>query len=923
MRLFALRLAASLVLCCFLPSLAALAQRPVKAASEFDELLAKPSEPNPQIPHLEVGPGKHSFDLRGDTKTVYEQLGLLFGVKVAFDPELIARSVRLRLEGVDFYTAVTALGLESGTFWRPLDTKTIFVTANTAEKRRQFAMQAEQTFPLPASVGPEEMTELVRIIRDMTGANHIGLDTASRTITMRDTPENVALTGKLIGQIERARGEVMLDFDLLEVNRDQAQQLGITPPTSGRAFFLNPYDLERVQQARDLTNALTILAQIFGPQGLSTNTPITLVGGGYTTFLLTLPGVAADFSKALNLVKSGRQVLLRAQDGKPANFFVGDRFPVALSLLSGGANLGAPINQLPVTLNFPQTSFRVGQNPVALTAGNFSGGALPDLAVANKDDSTISILLNQGGGQFVSQSQSPLTLPRGQSGPTAMASGILGNTATSSSGVTITPLDLVIANSASNNVTVLLGNGDGSFQAAPGSPYKVGGNPSSIVLADFNGDGNLDFAVANRADSNISVFKGDGKGGFTEFSNSPFLLPRTERGPVALTAGDFRNRTLKNSANNVPEMDLAVVNLETNNVSILLPALDSQGNLTFFEAPNSPISVGHSPVAITSGDLNRDAVLDLAVVNQGDNSISILLGNSNADGSFSPAPGSPLRTAASPAGIAVANFTGSILSLAVTNQVQRTLGVYLGQGNGTFASPLEIALSGSPQGIVSAIFTNSGLADVAVTAVGTAANTGLVILVRNSPDLATAAVSTSAVPYPAAQYVDLGVKVKATPTIHPNREVTLQLEFEIRALAGISINGIPVLTNRTLSQTVRLKEDETSLIGGLLNDEETRAISGLPGLARAPGAGYALGSKSSSSKDTEFVILITPHRLRSPSRSGASIYAGVGEPPAGLPPAVSPVSPPPPGMLRPEPPRPNPPPPGRPQPPAPQPPEGP
>ena len=924
MRLLALRLAASLLLCWFLPSLPVLAQQPVKAVREFDESLPKPSGPILGTPHLEVGPSKHSLDLRGDTKTVYEQLGLLFGVKVAFDPELIARSVRLRLEGVDFHTAVTALGLESGTFWRPLGTKTIFVTANTPEKRRQFAIQTEQTLPLPASVGPEEMTELVRIIRDLTGASHVGLDTASRTITLRDTPENVALIGMLIDQIERARGEVMLEFDLLEVNRDQAQQLGIIPPTSSRAFFLNPYDLQRVQQARDLTNALTILAQIFGPQGLSTNTPVTLVGGGYTTFLLTLPGVAADFSNALNLVKSGRQVLLRAQDGRPANFFVGDRFPVALSLLSGGANLGAPVNQLPVSLNFPQTSFRVGQNPVALTAGNFSGGALPDLAVANKDDNTISILLNQGNGQFVAQSQSPLTLPRGQSGPTAVASGILGNTATNSSGVTITPLDLVIANSASNNVTVLLGNGDGSFQAAPGSPYKVGGNPSSVVLADFNGDGNLDFAVANRADSSISVFQGDGKGGFTEFSNSPFLL-RTERGAVALTAGDFRNRTLKNSANNVPEMDLAVVNQETNNVSILLPSLDSQGNLTFFEAPNSPISVGQSPVAIASGDLNGDAVLDLAVVNQGDNSISILLGNSNADGSFSPAAGSPLRTAASPAGIAVANFTGNVLSLAVTNQVQRTLGIYLGQGNGTFASPLEIALSGSPQGIVSAIFTNSGLADVAVTAVGTAANTGVVILVRNSPDLAGAALSASAVPYPAAQYLDLGVKVKATPTIHPNREVTLQLEFEIRALAGISINGIPVLTNRTLSQTVRLKEDETSLIVGLLNEEETRSISGLPGLAHAPGAGYALGSKNTSSKDTEFLILITPHRLRSPLRSGASIYAGVGEPPAGLQtgPGPGPVSPLPPGVLRPEPPRPNPPPPQRPQPAAPQPPQGP
>lgn len=892
MKLSALGLTASLILWWLLLSSPALGQRTVKAASE----LPGPSEQVSDIPHVLVDPSKHSVDLRGDTKTVYEQLGMMFGIKVAFDPDLLARSVRLRLDSVDFHTAVTALSLQSGTFWRPLGTKTIFVAANSAEKRRQFAMQAEQTFPLPASVTPEEMTELVRMLQVMTGANHLGLDTASRSVTLRDTPENLALIGKLLDEIERARGEVMLEFDLLEVDRNQSQKLGITPPTSARAFLLTPNDLARVQQARDLTNALTILAQIFGPQGLSTNTPVTLVGGGYTTFLLTLPGVAVDFSQALNLVKSGRQVLLRAQDGKPADFFVGDRFPIPLALLSGGANLNTSTSALPSSLNFPQTSFSVGHNPVALTAGSFSGGTLPDLAVANKDDSTISILLNQGGGQFVAQSQSPLALPRDQSGPTAIASGILGNTATSRGGVTITPLDLVIANSASNNVTVLLGNGDGTFQAAPGSPYKVGANPSSIILADFNGDGNLDFAVANKADNSISVFKGDGGGGFVEFSNSPFLLPTTERGPLALTAGVFRNRTLSNGANNAPETDLAVVNQDTNNVSILVPSLDRLGNLTFSEAPNSPIRVGQSPVAIASGDLNRDGVPDLAVVNQKDNSISILLGNSNADGSFSPAVGSPLATAASPSGIAIANFTGNALSLAISNQGQSTLGIYLGQGTGTFSTPLEIALSGSPSAIVSTVFTSSGLADVAVTAAGTGGNTGLVIVVRNSPDLATAALSTSPVPYPASQYVDLGVKIKATPTMHPNHEVTLQLEFEIRALAGTSINGIPVLSNRTLSQTVRLKEDETSLIEGLLNDEETRAISGLPGLAHLPGAGYAFGGRSSSAESTEFVIVITPHRLRSPSRSSASIYAGMGEPAPVLAPAPTPLSTPPPGV---------------------------
>ena len=88
------------------------------------------------------------------------------------------------------------------------------------------------------------------------------------------------------------------------------------------------------------------------------------------------------------------------------------------------------------------------------------------------------------------------------------------------------------------------------------------------------------------------------------------------------------------------------------------------------------------------------------------------------------------------------------------------------------------------------------------------------------------------------------MKVKATPTLHSNHEVTLQLEFEIRALSGNSINGIPILSNRTLSQVVRVKDDETTLIGGLLDDEETRAIDRTCRAWRTfLGAGYAFGTQ--------------------------------------------------------------------------------
>jgi type II secretory pathway component GspD/PulD (secretin) len=133
-------------------------------------------------------------------------------------------------------------------------------------------------------------------------------------------------------------------------------------------------------------------------------------------------------------------------------------------------------------------------------------------------------------------------------------------------------------------------------------------------------------------------------------------------------------------------------------------------------------------------------------------------------------------------------------------------------------------------------------------------------------------------PYPGSEYIDLGVKVKATPALHSNDEVTLQLEFEIRALAGTSVNGIPVISNRTLSQTVRVRENETSLIGGITDREELRSITGLPGFAELPGPlGYTFGVRNNTLADTQLMILVTPRRLRRPDRQSRSIFAGRGE----------------------------------------------
>ena len=828
---------------------------------------------------LHPQPGKKSVNVRGDARSAYEQVAGMFGIRVAFDPDLAQKNVKLRIDGADFYTAMQLLGAQSRTFYRVVNPALIFVAADNIEKRREYAEEIEQTFPIDSAVAPEDLTEILRVIREIANITRVNMDTKTHSLTLRDSADKVALAGQLIHELEHGRRDVMLDIQLLEVDRNKARALGVSPSTSIQAIPLSTQDLAQLQKATDLKNLLTILSQVFQARGITTSpTSVYPVGGGRSTYLLTMPNATATFSDALSLVKSGREVFLRAQDGKPATFFVGQRFPVTLSLLStslGSTTVGTAVT----STNFARTDFAVGANPVAVVTQDFTNDAQKDLAVVNHDDSSVSILINQGNGNFTAATGSPIKLATNEQGPTAIASSIFRLVDATH---LVQPADLVIANGTSNTVSVLLGsqNFDGTFTEVAGSPFAVGTNPSAVVVADFDGDGLRDFAVANQGDNTISVFKGNGQGAFTEFPNSPFALPSTEKGPIAMTTGVF-------DASGKPQ--IAVLNAATQNIGIFQASFDSTFNGTFTELSGSPIATGADPVAFAAGDLNADSFADFAIANQSANTITVLL--NDGTGVFTQAVGSPLPAASVPAGVAIADFTNDGLGdIAFTNNGSATLGIFAGLGSGQFSPGIELSVPPGPLALTTADLNADGLPDAVLTSHSGANNFVTVML---DPSSFAAGGNAAQFPYPGSEFIDLGLKIRTTPAVHDNNEMTLQLEFEIRALAGNSINGIPVITNRTVSQTVRLKENETSLIAGLLDKEETNSLNGIPGLAELPGLGYAFGTKNSSSTDNEFLILVTPHRMNDRTRETHARYVGRNPVanPAGIPPEAPAPSP--------------------------------
>jgi type II secretory pathway component GspD/PulD (secretin) len=891
------------------------------AQERLAELPSDASAPAPDqglklagLPRLKPKPGTRDFDYLGTTRSAYEELGREYGVTVSFDGDLADRPIRFRAPKVDFETALLVLSRQTRTFTRVVDDHTLFVTEDNAQKQREYALEVERSLVLPASVSSDEMNETVRMIREMTGITRTQLNTAARTLTVRSTEQNVALAQALLEEIEQPHGEMMLEIEILQVDRDAAHKLGIVPPSSSTVFTLTPAQIFQLQQAQKNGNLLSVIQGIFGSNSAlasaagtlgSVLPPLIAFGGGRTIFLATVPGASANFSQTLSAVRSARRVLLRAQDGKPATFFVGDRFPISLAVLSNSLATTTTSSLAAALLlgSLPHASYATGQSPVALATGNFfTGDSHLDLAVANQGDSqnsgTVSILRGVGDGTFGAHNDFAVHTAQDTklSVPSDIAVGDFNGDGF---------LDLAVTDSANNNVAILLGKGDGTFTPPVTFPTGLGttatGNPVALLAADLNGDGVLDLAVVNQGDGvtagSVSILLGHVVNSRGDGTFAAPTIHSVGVKPTAIASADLNADGLT---------DLVVTNQNDNSVSVLLQNSDHTFTAKLDPATGKNPATGNGPAGITVADFNRDGHLDLAVTNQTDNTVSILLGNGasggNGDGTFKTH--TDFATGAGPKGIVAADFANSgNLDLAVADQPGNKVSVLIGNGDGTFASPVSLTSGSGPVALTTADLTGNGSLDL----IDADQNANTVTVTLNtlqssgssSPLSSNSSAGQSA--YPSAEYVDLGIKVKATPRLHGDDEVTLHLEFDIRSLSGAAVNGIPVLTNRTLDQTVRLRENQTSVLSGIVETNEARTISGYPETSTIPGAGYLTGNRSVDVKDSEMLFVITPRALRLPRRNPRAIYAGRGEPstpptPVGPPPGLNAPPPPPPAQ---------------------------
>jgi len=143
----------------------------------------------------------------------------------------------------------------------------------------------------------------------------------------------------------------------------------------------------------------------------------------------------------------------------------------------------------------------------------------------------------------------------------------------------------------------------------------------------------------------------------------------------------------------------------------------------------------------------------------------------------------------------------------------------------------------------------------------------------NTPAIAQSIQNNSFVaPIPSVSYEDLGLTVKATPTVHGESDVTLDLETQLRALTGEVLNGVPVISQRSYKSTITVKNGETAVVVGYINRTEQLSLAGLPGLGAIPDVGLATADQNKNAEDDEFLLVITPHILELPAAESQALW---------------------------------------------------
>ena len=345
---------------------------------------------------------------------------------------------------------------------------------------------------------------------------------------------------------------------------------------------------------------------------------------------------------------------------------------------AAGSGFSAPAN------------YTTGTGPNSVTEADFNDDGIPDLAVANFADNTVTVYFGTGSGTFTYSANYPV----GNGPEQVIAVNFNGHQ------------DLVTANYTDATVSVLMNVGNGTFSAK--QDFAAGTNPFGLAAGDFNGDGKMDVAVVDSdAGNELSVLLNTTTPGV--FSLAAPATYTTGSAPQAIVVTDL-------DGDGAP--DLIIANHNSGNVEVYINNNDGSGTFK----TGVPYTVGTGPNSLVAADFGTGKI-SLAVANANNNTLTILPGA--GDGTFGAAI--TYTTASTPEGIVAGDFTNDgKTDLAVANQGANSISIFPGNGDNTFGTKVDYPMGASAKSLATGDFNGDGKPDLA-TALGSTNQMAVVI----------------------------------------------------------------------------------------------------------------------------------------------------------------------------------------------------
>jgi general secretion pathway protein D len=264
-------------------------------------------------------------------KQIYRALADAAGINVVFDPQLKDDNVSIVLTQIDFLKALETLVRQENHFYKIIDERTILIASDTPQNRKTYEDLVIRTFFLSNA----DVTEVANALRALLQTTRISVNKAENSITLRDTSDKVAVAERIVEQNDKQVAEVVVDVELLQINSEKAQTLGL---------LLKPYQIG---------------GTIPSPGTGVTNLGATVAGGftwdqikqiNINSFGFTLPQAFVDFLKSNTDAELLAKPQLRIAEGQKAQLLIGDKVPIPVTTFQTVAS--------GTTLTSPATSFQ-------------------------------------------------------------------------------------------------------------------------------------------------------------------------------------------------------------------------------------------------------------------------------------------------------------------------------------------------------------------------------------------------------------------------------------------------------------------------------------------------------------------------------------------------------------------------------------